>query len=1349
MRLPCLVILISIVATAGFAHTLSGIVYGGPSPMENATVSLLDPSTMDTLDSTTTNASGFYALSVGDGTYNLRVSPPTGSGYFESDVNDIVVDGADVTQNVVLLAEAGVLCGTVFAADGVTSVSAIEVAASGGGLSSQVKTVSDANGYYELHVPPGVYSLHISGSQNSDPPPNIETCDSFTIFDIIYHINVSGNVNQDIVLLPFIKISGHVYGNGEPMAGASIYKLGMAEDGIALAYADDWVDTDENGAYEVRTFPGEERFDITPPEGSGYEPKTFGYWTYTEDSIQDFHFERPLTLSGHVYAADGITPAAYIEVSANGTGGVNVREYADAEGYYELEVPSGTYTLSLTGSTHSSPPIGIESPDLFGISGVVSNLAVFEDTIQDMTLPPFYRVTGQVRGNGVPLEGVELWFIGDDYMHDYVTGTDNLRTSDSNGEFEFLTFWGVFTADVTPPPDSGFLDQRFRRIDVTGDMTYNIDLERPVSLSGTVRAHDGTTLVSGIEVYAGGDTSVTGASGQYELEVLPGEYWLAVQGGEFISRPLNIDCPKLFALLDAVPKITVNLETVQDVILPEFIHVTGNTTDNNGVPVPGTDLELVLSGDPCEDWSTSDGNGAYSMTVLPGEYRQEIDPPLNSGFYSIRMYNVDIPGPLQQNIVLSHEDTHAPLVIAGPYVNSITGTTATVEWQTNEPASTKALFGTSSPPSLVAEVPGIRSQHSVLLSGLAPGETYFVRASATDSSSNGPTLSPVTSFRTQSVSDTQPPVILGGPVVVSIEHDSAIVEWTTNEPADSSVAFSAMRSSETLVTDSALVRDHRIALSGLAAETSYSAFVSSTDGSGNGPVVSPSITFRTLHAPDTTPPVITSGPMAIDVTDSEATIVWTTNEPATSGVSYNDGTVFGVHSDTALVTAHSVQLVDLDAATIYYFTVSTKDASGNGPTLSETLDFTTSASPDTEAPVTIEGPLVKNVTHQSAVIWWRTNEPATSVVEYGTSTTLGLQEAQATLNRIHNIPVVGLEADTLYYFRVASVDGSGNESSASSILSFHTDALPDTTAPVFLTEPYVIDVTNESAVLYWETDEPADSVVEYGASLPYASRSSNSDKVREHWMTLVGLSESEEYGFRVSSMDISGNVAIYESPVPGGSRAAGFVTSSTPDVVAPTLINGPSVVAKTDTSATIWWKTSELADTRLWHGTQGADPALFEGDIAHRIEHTVTLTNLEPATDYCFRAGSADVSGNGPTMSSIINFSTDADPDTIPPAIIDGPIADGITLSAATISWETDEFAGSRVLFGTDEADLKREANKDGMRNSHSVTLTGLEPGTEYFYSVVSEDLSGNSAPSPTKSFRTTLIPRPDIWILR
>ena len=122
-----------------------------------------------------------------------------------------------------------------------------------------------------------------------------------------------------------------------------------------------------------------------------------------------------------------------------------------------------------------------------------------------------------------------------------------------------------------------------------------------------------------------------------------------------------------------------------------------------------------------------------------------------------------------------------------------------------------------------------------------------------------------------------------------------------------------------------------------------------------------------MAAPDTVAPVIVEGPMVINISDTGATVVWKTDEPATSGVSWNNGTVHDlVTDDTNLTINHSVRLTGLTANTAYSYTVSSKDAVSNGPTLSVVKAFTTLPLSDTTAPVITESPLVVNVTHQSA-----------------------------------------------------------------------------------------------------------------------------------------------------------------------------------------------------------------------------------------------------------------------------------------------------------------------------------------------------------------------------------------------
>jgi peptidoglycan hydrolase-like protein with peptidoglycan-binding domain len=93
---------------------------------------------------------------------------------------------------------------------------------------------------------------------------------------------------------------------------------------------------------------------------------------------------------------------------------------------------------------------------------------------------------------------------------------------------------------------------------------------------------------------------------------------------------------------------------------------------------------------------------------------------------------------------------------------------------------------------------------------------------------------------------------------------------------------------------------------------------------------------------DLVPPVISS--VVSSVSTSSATISWTTNEPATSQVFY--GVTLALASSTALdsslVTNHSQTISGLVASTTYYYSVQSKDGSGNVATSTQ-QSFTTAS----------------------------------------------------------------------------------------------------------------------------------------------------------------------------------------------------------------------------------------------------------------------------------------------------------------------------------------------------------------------------------------------------------------------
>ncbi len=78
------------------------------------------------------------------------------------------------------------------------------------------------------------------------------------------------------------------------------------------------------------------------------------------------------------------------------------------------------------------------------------------------------------------------------------------------------------------------------------------------------------------------------------------------------------------------------------------------------------------------------------------------------------------------------------------------------------------------------------------------------------------------------------------------------------------------------------------------------------------------------------PPVV-SGVTASAVTDTAATIVWTTDKPADSQVEYGLTTAYGSQTNQNLTmsTSHSMALSGLTANTVYHYRVHSSDASGN------------------------------------------------------------------------------------------------------------------------------------------------------------------------------------------------------------------------------------------------------------------------------------------------------------------------------------------------------------------------------------------------------------------------------------
>src|SRR5262249_42926387 len=133
--------------------------------------------------------------------------------------------------------------------------------------------------------------------------------------------------------------------------------------------------------------------------------------------------------------------------------------------------------------------------------------------------------------------------------------------------------------------------------------------------------------------------------------------------------------------------------------------------------------------------------------------------------------------------------------------------------------------------------------------------------------------------------------------------------------------------------------------------------------------------------------------------------------------------------------------------------------------------------------------------------------------------------------------------------------------------------------------------------------------------------------------------------------------------------------------------------------------------------------------------HSVVLTGLTPGTTYNYDVVSVN-SSNTPATSPNATFATTA---AVGP-VISAVSVTGITTTSATITWTTDQASSSQVKYGTTTAYGSQSALNSTLVTSHSVTITGLTPGTLYNFDVVSVNSTSASSTSPNSTFTTTAV---------
>lgn len=202
-----------------------------------------------------------------------------------------------------------------------------------------------------------------------------------------------------------------------------------------------------------------------------------------------------------------------------------------------------------------------------------------------------------------------------------------------------------------------------------------------------------------------------------------------------------------------------------------------------------------------------------------------------------RCKNTHENGTTTPPVVPPASDTVAPSISTITY-SGITMNTATLSWTTSESARVKLFVSTTTPVGTTSPSWADNSlllTHGTNLTGLTPLTTYYVITSAEDASGNR-TFGTQSSFITLPVPDTTAPIV-SAISAEGVSSTSAMVKWTTNEPAGSRVYYGTTNPLSLLTALNIFVPGvrtaHEVSLTGLSASTTYFVVAESKDASGN------------------------------------------------------------------------------------------------------------------------------------------------------------------------------------------------------------------------------------------------------------------------------------------------------------------------------------------------------------------------------------------------------------------------------------------------------------------------------------------------------------------------------------
>ena len=333
-------------------------------------------------------------------------------------------------------------------------------------------------------------------------------------------------------------------------------------------------------------------------------------------------------VSGTVTNQNG-NAVSNVNITATDPGGTNV-DYGpvttDTNGNYSIDVDVGSYDL------HFNPSNGSNfNPYIDSDVTIDSN-----QTINVQLTPLTYTFSGTLTDSaGAPIVGIEINLEsgGSSYGDATTDGNGNFSITAVPGEYTLYMYGYLHNSDL--PPDALYEnDSNGGQINMTsGNVTENLTMPSntvtvtvedangnplsgvPVSMQPT----GNMSIASGLTMPPFGQNGTTDANGVTNLLVSTGAEFDQSSGQNHLYD--NI-CATIDNTYVCIPSpITITGNTSVTIMVPPVTTYTfsGTLTDSAGAPIVGMELNLEGGGSSYGQ-ATTDGNGNFSITAVPGYY---------------------------------------------------------------------------------------------------------------------------------------------------------------------------------------------------------------------------------------------------------------------------------------------------------------------------------------------------------------------------------------------------------------------------------------------------------------------------------------------------------------------------------------------------------------------------------------------------------------------------------------------------------------------------------------------------------------------------------------------------------